>query len=684
MHRMRARLVVGLVGALVLGGTMLPGSVGAASAGGPVAAMSGKSSSHIGNPSSVLAPRCGQCGGAVGNLSNELIGVSCPGTADCVAVGSVTSPFGQELTLVESWNGSYWSVVPSPSPAGRFSALWDVSCPDSTSCMAVGFTGDGAGGILTLVESWNGTTWSVVPSPSPMSVSELVGVSCTSLTNCVAVGTTGDGTAALTLIESWNGTTWSVVPSPSPTSVGSSLRGVSCTTSTDCVAVGSYSFDSAHPQQTLVEAWNGTAWSVVPSPSPMSFSGLNGISCSTSTNCTAVGSQVDAGGNASDTLNESWNGSTWTVVPSPIIDFGSLARTIVDVAYGVACPGPARCLAVGDLVVAPTSALEPVVSFPMVEYWDGSRWSNSNGPAPINAGATYAITLDAVSCPAANDCVAVGDYSNAAGSQTLIASWNGADWTAIPSPNVRTLVPPAVAMATMPSGGGYWIVDSAGDVTTHGAAINYGSTVGQVLNAPIVRIVATSDGKGYWLAAADGGVFAFGDARFFGSAGSSRLNGPVVGMERTQTGKGYWLVAADGGVFAFGDAAFFGSMGGRPLNRPVVGIAADAATGGYWLVAADGGVFSFGAPFHGSTGGVALNEPVVSMAATSDGGGYWFAAADGGVFAFGNAPFRGSMGGRTLNLPVSGIGGDTASGGYWLVAADGGIFSFAAPFYGAG
>ena len=653
-----------------------------------MSAPSGAPGSRMGGPAAVLGPRCGQCGGSGGNLANTLIGVSCTSTTDCVAVGSINGDFGQSFTLVESWNGITWSVVPSPSPSpsplGRYSALRSVSCTGPTNCTAVGYTGDGSGSFQTLIESWNGSAWSIVPSPNPMSASELDAVSCTGSASCVAVGTDGDGTAQLTLVESWNGTAWSVVSSPSPTSVGSSLRGVSCISSTSCVAVGSYSFDSAHPQQTLIESWNGTAWSIVPSPSPMSFSGLNGVSCTSTTACTAVGGQVDAGGSTTDTLNESWNGSAWSVVASPTLGFGNTARAVVNAANGVSCAVAARCLAVGDLVVAPTSGFEPIVSSPMAESWDGTRWSNRNGTGPRNAGAIYAIGFAGVSCPASGACMAVGDYTNASGTQTLTASWNGGDWSVIASPNERVLVPPTVAMAANPAGGGYWIVDSAGDVTTHGAATNYGSTIGQLLNAPVVQIVATPDGKGYWLVAADGGVFSFGDAGFFGSAGTVRLNAPVVGMERTHTGNGYWLVAADGGVFAFGDATFSGSMGGRRLNGPVVGIGADSTTGGYWLVGADGGVFAFGAPFYGSTGDVALNEPVVSMAAMADGGGYWLAAADGGVFAFGDAPFRGSMGGRPLNLPVSGMAAGTPSAGYWLVAADGGIFSFGTPFYGAG
>jgi hypothetical protein len=245
------------------------------------------------------------------------------------------------------------------------------------------------------------------------------------------------------------------------------------------------------------------------------------------------------------------------------------------------------------------------------------------------------------------------------------------------------LAAPVTGMASTPDGGGYWLVDAQGAVSSHGSAVGYGSMSGQHLNAPVNHIVSTPDGKGYWLVGADGGIFAFGDAGFFGSMGGKHLNAPVVDIAPTRDGAGYWLVASDGGVFAFGDAAFHGSMGGQHLNRPVVGITPDDATGGYWEVASDGGVFAFGAPFFGSTGGRVLNRPVNGMAATPDGGGYWFVASDGGIFAFGDAAFRGSAGATPLNAPVVGMATDPVTGGYWLVAADGGIFSYGAPFEGA-
>ena len=214
-------------------------------------------------------------------------------------------------------------------------------------------------------------------------------------------------------------------------------------------------------------------------------------------------------------------------------------------------------------------------------------------------------------------------------------------------------------------------------MAAYGDAPSLGGFAGVTLAAPAVAMASTPSGKGYWVAAADGGVFAFGDAGFQGSMGGTSLFAPVVGMAATPDGKGYWLVAADGGVFAFGDAGFQGSMGGKQLTQPVVGMAATPDGKGYWLVAADGGVFAFGdAAFLGSMGGKQLTQPVVAMASTPSGKGYWVAAADGGVFAFGDAAFNGSAANQNLGTSVTGIAPTSDGNGYWLVAATAGVLTF--------
>jgi hypothetical protein len=65
------------------------------------------------------------------------------------------------------------------------------------------------------------------------------------------------GAAADTLAEVWDGTSWSIDPiPPSPPSlagIGGLLDGVSCTSATSCTAVGSWP-NSGEGELTLAEA----------------------------------------------------------------------------------------------------------------------------------------------------------------------------------------------------------------------------------------------------------------------------------------------------------------------------------------------------------------------------------------------------------------------------------------------
>src|SRR5262252_9918518 len=59
---------------------------------------------------------------------------------------------------------------------------------------------------------------------------------------------------------------WVVRPSPSKGSA--TLHAVAATSGTDVWAVGSY--NSAGAYKTLIEHWNGTRWTIVPSANPAS------------------------------------------------------------------------------------------------------------------------------------------------------------------------------------------------------------------------------------------------------------------------------------------------------------------------------------------------------------------------------------------------------------------------------
>jgi hypothetical protein len=66
----------------------------------------------------------------------------------------------------------------------------------------------------------------------------------------------------------------------------------------------------------------------------------------------------------------------------------------------------------------------------LVERWNGTSWQQQAVAGPAGAG------FGAVSCPAAQSCVAVGRYSTGQNnSATLAEAWNGTSWTVQPTPS---------------------------------------------------------------------------------------------------------------------------------------------------------------------------------------------------------------------------------------------------------
>ncbi len=354
-----------------------------------------------------------------GGTAVTLSGISCTSASFCVAVGSYTNRRSVPVTLTEFWNGSSWSIVASRNPAGSSSGLSAVSCASASKCMTTGFYVDAESVEVSLAELWNGSSWTIVPAPSPAGAqgSGLDGVSCPRAARCLAVGNYSDSDGiAQTLAESWNGSSWSVVASPTPTgSPSSDLFGISCATAAHCLAVGhSYSPSSAAKDGTLAESWNGSSWSIVASPSPSTTSALNGVSCTFGGKCLAAGLFFNSSGDY-QTLAESWNGASLSIVNRDAV------------LPGVSCLDAAHCIAVGSYLSRES------ISKTRVKSWNGHSWRLVRSPNPKRSQGSY---LDAITCLSASRCVAVGYYFKPDNARvSLVESWNGTRWSIVPSPN---------------------------------------------------------------------------------------------------------------------------------------------------------------------------------------------------------------------------------------------------------
>jgi hypothetical protein len=259
--------------------------------------------------------------GQNGESGNELNSVSCVSASFCQAVGG--GPSGPTAAL---WNGSSWTVQTVP---GQNVVTQEVSCATADFCMLA----DGFGA----VDTWNGSSWSAGASVTGFSVTA---ISCLSASFCEIVGEGPSGENA----AMWNGTSWAAQATPGPPS--NSFSAVSCTTASSCEAVGQMAGSSTGTLP-LAEAWNGSTWAIQPTPGPANSlsSTLDAVSCTSADSCTAVG-QLQTSNLTSfgrfQTLAEVWDGTAWSIPPTPDPSTGQ------NFLSGVSCGASSACMAVGQ------------------------------------------------------------------------------------------------------------------------------------------------------------------------------------------------------------------------------------------------------------------------------------------------------------------------------------------------
>ena len=292
--------------------------------------------------------------------TNLLYGVTCVATSECWAVGYNIDSSSDVRTLIERWNGSSWTIEPSPNTTIN-NKLFTVACSSAADCWALG---------EDIVEHWSGTSWDVVPSATLPGLTENVlrSVACASGSDCWAVGDSSNPTTATseTLIQRWNGSSWFIVPSlNSSESAYNKLFGVTCVSVSDCWAVGSSQDGTPGGSYSLIERWNGTSWSIVTSPNNPGDA-LASVTCLSASSCWAVGDHFDDTSSSHQTLIERWNGTSWTVVTSPSIP------GVDNILLDVTCTSASDCWAVGYFYNVTSGVFGE-----LIQHWDGTLWSRT-------------------------------------------------------------------------------------------------------------------------------------------------------------------------------------------------------------------------------------------------------------------------------------------------------------------
>jgi hypothetical protein len=312
--------------------------------------------------------------------NTELNGAFALSNSNAWAVGVQFGAAGQAPPppVAYHWNGSAWSLTATPS-LGVNGSLTAVSAISASDAWAVGFTTQsGYHGTLALYEHWNGSTWSVVAGPG----SGLNAVADLSASNAWAVGTGG-------VVDQWNGTAWNsvTVPVPNPSdTAGDNLTAITAISASDIWAVGEFT-NTSFTNSAYALHYNGTAWTVTILPQP-NVSGpsspvLHGVTAVASNNVWAVGENEEVPGLGITTLIEHWNGSAWSIVASPTpgaypILNAVAARSASDV-YAVGSNSP---------------SVNGGVQQGLIMRWNGSTWSADTDPtsgtySPLYGAATF-------------------------------------------------------------------------------------------------------------------------------------------------------------------------------------------------------------------------------------------------------------------------------------------------------
>jgi hypothetical protein len=154
-----------------------------------------------------------------------------------VAADDIWAVGGGQRTIIEHWDGTQWTIVPGGEDPARETRLAAVTALAADDVWAAGQFFDELDNGHTLIQHWDGTRWTVVPSPDAGD-SFLFGIAAVTPHDIWAVGW---GTNPYPLVEHWDGLQWSLSPAGT---AGGGLYTVAVVNATDLWVAGQ---DSAGP-----------------------------------------------------------------------------------------------------------------------------------------------------------------------------------------------------------------------------------------------------------------------------------------------------------------------------------------------------------------------------------------------------------------------------------------------------
>jgi hypothetical protein len=292
-----------------------------------------------------------------------------------------------------------WGTVPSPNLGPAENILTDIAAIDSQDVWAIGTAGNDP-----LALHWDGDSWNIIPVPELTYDTQLNGITAVSTNDVWAAGAveTGVSSNTDTLIMHWNGTEWSVIPSPNGNPNGrNKLNAIAAVAANDIWAVGEYTDNiSTRP---LILHWDGSDWTIAPQDCDL-YNSLLAVTVIAPDDIWATGYALTC----------HYDGSSWTEIPSPQPRpaFNEIGYTLNDI----------DAVSTDDIWVVGSRSIstgQAVVVASLAEHWNGSQWTAVYNQFPILGNGVVALAADNI--------WAVG---------SSIAHWDGSSWRVVPNPVV--------------------------------------------------------------------------------------------------------------------------------------------------------------------------------------------------------------------------------------------------------
>ncbi len=223
---------------------------------------------------------------------------------------------------------------------------------------------------------------------------------------------------AVMLAASADAAVWQVAPSASPNPYKNFLTAVARIPGTGQFWAAGYTLDQAGPAHSLIEASSGGAFAESPIPRMSRFEQLSGVAAASPAHAWAVGGSFV---HATLPLIFVWNGSAWrrTAAPLPSAAAGGTLTSV-------------RAFSATDVDAVGTWFSATATGGPLIEHWDGQRWTAHTAPNPSGCQGSF-TSIAAV--PGSAVRFAVGFCAGADGTsdQALIERSSGGRWSIVPA-----------------------------------------------------------------------------------------------------------------------------------------------------------------------------------------------------------------------------------------------------------